>query len=445
MVGNETHTLLSWGVGIADLEKKPLITNSLAMEGLDDLLADIAGLEASESNTTAVALGIVENSAGDDSVVHEDCSKLGLVHVLWQVGDVEVGRALVTLGLETGVERLSGEADLVAELVETTDAQFGVTNIVVLGETKSLASTGGGVNDSLRGLNTSKASSISSKCLIIDIRVKTTDVDVAIAVNWVGQALLKSSHVLAWSEDSWNCWWDGWLLLKEGINIDVLSNVLVGDALHSVSLLSIWSWRWSRVKRRSIVAGNNGTMVAMTQAVEWGAWSRLVGGVGTTSVVEAWDVLVHRLMAIAHVALAIWHHAVSWWEIAWVRSLWSIDTWWIGESSIWELSGTESLWLKDIALWHIHDLSIHVEVLSVTWVHRWSCWLDVTIWNVQMGLSQRTDQSRHSVLGQGTLSLSIALSLSLSLSLSLLGGVHAGRTLVVLRSNLSLLVRHGPG
>ena len=40
--------LLSRGIGVADLEKKTLLANGLAMELLDDLLADITRLEAIE-------------------------------------------------------------------------------------------------------------------------------------------------------------------------------------------------------------------------------------------------------------------------------------------------------------------------------------------------------------------------------------------------------------
>jgi hypothetical protein len=39
---------LSRSIGVADLEKKTLLTNGLAMEFLDDLLADITRLEAIE-------------------------------------------------------------------------------------------------------------------------------------------------------------------------------------------------------------------------------------------------------------------------------------------------------------------------------------------------------------------------------------------------------------
>ena len=56
LVGSELTTfgcdalqvLLSRSIGVADLEKKTLLANGLAMELLDDLLADITRLEAIE-------------------------------------------------------------------------------------------------------------------------------------------------------------------------------------------------------------------------------------------------------------------------------------------------------------------------------------------------------------------------------------------------------------
>ena len=228
------QVLLSWSIGIANLKEKALVADWSAMEIFDDLLADVAALEASKTNTTAVSLRVVKNSARDHSVIHEDRSKLSFVHVLWQIGDVEVGRALVTLGLEARVKGLSGEANLVSKLVETTNAQLRVADIKVLGKAEALASTSGSVDDSFGRFNTAKARSISSESLIVGVWVETADVDVAVAVNWVGQALLKSSHVLTWSKDGWDCWWDRWILTKEGIDIDVVSSVLVWKWLYVV-------------------------------------------------------------------------------------------------------------------------------------------------------------------------------------------------------------------
>jgi hypothetical protein len=76
------------------LEKETLFTNGLAMELLDDLLADITRFKTraitqtryiathmwhclpGKANSTAVIVGITQNSARADSVVHEDSTKL---------------------------------------------------------------------------------------------------------------------------------------------------------------------------------------------------------------------------------------------------------------------------------------------------------------------------------------------------------------------------------
>jgi len=60
----------------------------------------------SETDTTAIALRIVQDAARDYGIVVENRCELALIHVLWQVGDVKVSRALVTLGLEARVEGL---------------------------------------------------------------------------------------------------------------------------------------------------------------------------------------------------------------------------------------------------------------------------------------------------------------------------------------------------
>jgi len=140
--GSDTlEVLLSRSVGIADLKEKTLFTNRLTMKLSNDLLADFACLESvtevsrdpvlynlkqtslpSKANTTAVVVSIPEDSAGTDGVVHEDSTKflpsvsLGKIgrcvrtyrfsHILGKVRDVEIGRLLIALGLETRVERL---------------------------------------------------------------------------------------------------------------------------------------------------------------------------------------------------------------------------------------------------------------------------------------------------------------------------------------------------
>jgi len=47
--GDTLQILLSRSIGIADLEEKTLFANRLAVELLDDLLADLAALETTTS------------------------------------------------------------------------------------------------------------------------------------------------------------------------------------------------------------------------------------------------------------------------------------------------------------------------------------------------------------------------------------------------------------
>lgn len=92
--GDPLEILLCRSVGIADLKEKTLLANGLTMEFLDDLLTDVAILESagkfsnqtmmrrlnlslpSEADATTVIVGIPENSARTDFVVHEDSTKL---------------------------------------------------------------------------------------------------------------------------------------------------------------------------------------------------------------------------------------------------------------------------------------------------------------------------------------------------------------------------------
>lgn len=56
---------------------------------------------------------------------------------LWQIGDVQVGRLIVALGLEASVEALSCEANFVAKKVEGLNAFLGIANVLELGKAES--------------------------------------------------------------------------------------------------------------------------------------------------------------------------------------------------------------------------------------------------------------------------------------------------------------------
>ena len=182
-------------------------------------------------------------------------------------------------------------------------------------------------------------------------------------------------------------------------------------------------------------------MVAVTEGIERSAWGRLVGGVRSTSAVETWDVLVlDHFMAISHITLTlwVWHDRVTW-HVAWVSSLRSVKSWLVGVRSISKLSGTYWL-LKDVALWHAHDLAVHIEVLWSSTVDGWhgSSWLlNVGVRNVEVSLSEGTNQVGHAVVGRGcsrswiSSGLSLSVTLSLSLSMGGLLGVHVGSSNLV--------------
>ena len=57
---------------------------------------------------------------------------------LWQVGDVQIGRILVSLSLEASVEALTCEANFVAKKVEGLDALLGVADKLELGKADSV-------------------------------------------------------------------------------------------------------------------------------------------------------------------------------------------------------------------------------------------------------------------------------------------------------------------
>jgi hypothetical protein len=63
--------LLSRSIGVADLEKKTLLANGLAMELLDDLLADITRLEAIEM--VSLYSSLLSKGLLTERNLHHDC------------------------------------------------------------------------------------------------------------------------------------------------------------------------------------------------------------------------------------------------------------------------------------------------------------------------------------------------------------------------------------
>lgn len=120
-------------------------------------------------------LNLTQKRGGTDSL----CDRLR------QIGNVQVGRLVVSLSLETSVEALTCEADFIAKEVEGLDALLRVADILELGKAESvqisilpvrttdrienipLAGTGGCVDDGLALLNLTEARSILQEEFII--------------------------------------------------------------------------------------------------------------------------------------------------------------------------------------------------------------------------------------------------------------------------------------
>lgn len=147
------------GVGVANLDGVFGVAfgDGLVVVDLDDLFADVASLEASKANTTAIALAVTKDAGRADLVWCEDAGKIMLVHGTRNVGHIQVGVAFVGELLELGVERLPGEADLVTKIVKATDAVLGILEVVELDEAKAFAEVRLEINDGLGALNVSEA------------------------------------------------------------------------------------------------------------------------------------------------------------------------------------------------------------------------------------------------------------------------------------------------
>jgi hypothetical protein len=97
------------------------------------------------------------------AAMQNDCAQLlahHFIQALWQIGDVEISRAIISLRLESRIERFlqgisqrphrersqnekcmiesyPGKANLVTKAVESSNAQFRVANVIELGKPKS--------------------------------------------------------------------------------------------------------------------------------------------------------------------------------------------------------------------------------------------------------------------------------------------------------------------
>ena len=166
--------LLLVGVGEANLDEMLFaarLRHRGVVELLDDIVTDVTGFEAgggqqceirdrgchdlpSKANATTSAGRVSEYPARTHLVRCEDGSEFMLVHVLWDVGHVKIGVALVGELLELGVEGFlkrvrqvaidswtvgtyPSKADFISKIVEATDAVFSILKVVVLDEAES--------------------------------------------------------------------------------------------------------------------------------------------------------------------------------------------------------------------------------------------------------------------------------------------------------------------
>ena len=166
-----------------------------------------------------------------------------------------------------------------------------------------LASSSGGINDSLGGLDTTKAIGICSKSFIVSVGMKTTNVDIAIARNEIGQALIKSAHALLGSVDSRYCKWNSWMLLDQCINVDIDGDLLVWqrlDILRRYMLKRKLLRRWRGTKGRTI--DDVSSLVVIDCTVVRGPGSRLVGGVGSATIVKSRNLFAQVISSVGIVS-----------------------------------------------------------------------------------------------------------------------------------------------
>lgn len=143
------------------------------------------------------------------------------------------------------------------------------------------ASSSGGVNDGLALLDLAEAGSITQKQLIVSGGMKATDVNVAIALDAILQALLDRLGMSRRSEDGGNRLGDGWILLQERQQLLIDDRGGLGNAARGHDLL----------RGGSVEAGANHSNAAITTTVGESAEERssrggLVGGVRAPTVLE---------------------------------------------------------------------------------------------------------------------------------------------------------------
>ena len=105
-----------------------------------------------------------------------------LIHILRNVGHIEVRVALIGELFELGVERLSGEACLIAKVMETADTVLGIVEVVILDKAKTFAKVGLVIDDCLRAQYVPKTITPTLEHFIGCLWKQATNVDICLAV-----------------------------------------------------------------------------------------------------------------------------------------------------------------------------------------------------------------------------------------------------------------------
>lgn len=235
-----------------------------------------------------------------------------LVETLGKVGKVQVGRALVALSLESGIEALlmpmsvcnrwvrattktyPSEANLVAKVVEGANALLRVADIAEFGKAKAsklsarfnmtsdenlpFASAGGGVDDGLALLDLTEARRVLVEKFVVGGRVKAPNVDIAVAMNSILQTLLNGLGVGRRREHG------GDRIGNRGLLLEQLKEVLV-NGLRGLGHHDLLGRRRGVARPEDCNSGR--TAALRGTAKEGSGRGRLSGGVRAAAILQA--------------------------------------------------------------------------------------------------------------------------------------------------------------
>jgi len=164
-----------------------------------------------ETNSATIGRFVTKHLRRANFVRKEAAGQFMFVHVLWDIGDVQVRVRFVGEFLELRIEGLPSKARFVAKIVKSTDAILGSLEVVKLDEAKALAEIRFVIDDGLGADNVAKSFTPALEHLISGLWKETTNVDIGLAI-----LVLKASvKWLRWRTWSWNRSWDGRLTLNQ--------------------------------------------------------------------------------------------------------------------------------------------------------------------------------------------------------------------------------------